>query len=135
MPIKAVVVDTNVWISALVFGGNPRKVFEKIISDGLTLVVSEQILAETRRILHAKLPDFIEDFEALLMALRLRTVIVKLGSISIHISRDPADNMVIETAVVGQADIIISGDDDLLTIQKYQTIIIIPPADFIKEVI
>ncbi len=61
-----VVVDSNVWISALVFGVAPRRVFETVVREGLRLVASAEILTETRRVVAAKFPDFADDLETLL---------------------------------------------------------------------
>ena len=60
------VVDSNVWISALVFGGNPRKLLELVAQEGHFIVTCEELFTETRRILHTKFPDFINDFDNLL---------------------------------------------------------------------
>jgi putative PIN family toxin of toxin-antitoxin system len=123
------VVDSNVWISALVFGGQPRKVFETAVRNGYTIVISPEIITEVRRTLHAKFPDFIDDFEALLAVLTLRVERVELGSARVDLCRDPDDNRVLETAVIGRATCIISGDKDLLTIDKYNSIFIRTPKD------
>lgn len=125
-----VVVDTNVWVSALVFGGNPRKVFEQIISRGYLIVVSEELLSEIRRVISGKFPDFAADLEALVVALGLRIEKTVLGAQTIKIARDPKDNMVLETAIAGGADYIISGDDDLLSLKKFKTVKIVSPANF-----
>jgi predicted nucleic acid-binding protein len=55
----AVVVDSDVWISALVFGGALRHVFEMVVRDALRLVVSAEILTEIRRAVVGKFPDFV----------------------------------------------------------------------------
>lgn len=52
----AVGIDTYVWISALVFGGAPRAVFEEAVGEGLLIVWSAAITSEIRRILAAKFP-------------------------------------------------------------------------------
>ena len=127
-----VVIDTNVWVSALVFGGSPRKIFERLVSSGLTLVVSEGIFSETRRIISQKFPDFTEELELFISALAPRLIIVSLGTVTIDVARDPKDNVVLETAIVGRAKYIISGDDDLLSLKEYQRILITSPSDFLK---
>jgi len=117
-----IVLDSNIWISALVFGGNPRKLLETIVADGHEIVVCEELFTEIRRILHKKFPYFINDFEELVVVLKPSTKKVKLGSVSLKVSRDPKDDFVIETAVIGNAPYIISGDKDLLVIGKYESI-------------
>lgn len=122
-----IVIDSTVWVSALVFGGNPRKVFERVVGEGHTLVISQEILSETRRIFFSKFPDFVDDFEALIIALAGRSKYVELGACRVDVSRDPDDNKVIETALGGAVRCIISGDKDLLVLKKYQDIRIITP--------
>ncbi len=124
------VIDSNVWISALVFGGTPRRVFEKVVQSGQIVVTSEQILSEVRRVISHKFPDFAEDFDDLLVVMRPRMLVVKLGVVTIDVCRDANDNMVVETAFIGQANYIVSGDIDLLILQKYNQITILSPADF-----
>ena len=50
----------------------------------------------------------------------------------IDVCRDPTDNMVLEAAVAGQADAIVSGDKDLLTLNPFQGISILSPAAFLR---
>lgn len=126
-----IVIDSNVWISALVFGGNPRQVLERCVQEGIGIVLSEAIITEVRRNLGRKFADFLPDFEALLAALDTRLVHVTLGSIDIQASRDTDDNRVIETAVLGEAAYIVSGDKDLLSLITYDGIPIVAPASFI----
>ena len=59
-----IVVDSNVWISALVFGGNPRKVIECVLQNNHMLVVSPTLLKEIRHNIRSKFPGFSQDFEA-----------------------------------------------------------------------
>jgi putative PIN family toxin of toxin-antitoxin system len=128
-----IVIDTNVWVSALVFGGKPRQVFEFATEQGIKIVVSEGLLSEIRRVLSQKFPKFVPKFENLLVRYKMRLHYVDLGSISVTVCRDPKDNMILETAVIGKSDYIISGDDDLLSLKKYQNITILNPADFLKS--
>ncbi|MFZ1812121.1 MAG: putative toxin-antitoxin system toxin component, PIN family [Candidatus Saccharimonadales bacterium] len=129
----SVVIDSNIWISALVFGGTPRQVFEHCVRDGIRIVVSEQLLSEIRRNLHSKFPDFVDDFESLRIALHDCLDTVRLGALTIDVCRDPDDNMVLETAVLGAAESIVSGDKDVLTLQTYQAITVLNPAQFIAS--
>lgn len=129
-----IVVDSNVWVSALVFGGAPRAVFEQALRQGTAIVVSEAILAEVRRTLHSKFPDFVDDFEALLVALSGIVRVVPLGEITVHASRDPDDDVIIETAITGSASMVISGDKDLLSLKKFRSVAFITPSEYIALV-
>lgn len=126
-----VVLDTNVFISALVFGGKPREVTELLV-DTITVVYAHEILTEIRRIIHLKFPAFNEDLERLEKLLERDALRVELGSSLVTISRDPDDNKFIETAIIGDCQYIVSGDKDLLAIGSYKNIRIIKPAEFLE---
>ena len=80
-----------------------------------------------------KFKDFIEDFEAFQSILRPYLIEVKLGSIKVSKCRDEDDNIVIETALIGDAVCIISGDKDLLDLMEYERLPIINPSDFLEN--
>lgn len=125
-----IVIDSNVWISALVFGGKPRQVLERCVQSGIQIALSEEIITEVRRNIRRKFAHFLPDFESLLIALDGHIERVALGSITISVSRDPDDNHVIETAAISNADYIVSGDKDLLVLQRHETIRIVTPGEF-----
>jgi predicted nucleic acid-binding protein len=114
-----IVIDSNVWVSALVFGGKPRAIFEHVVADGLTIIVSEEIFTEVRRVLAVKFGDFVEDFESFQAILRPYVINVQLGSIKIAVS-------------IGGASHIITGDKDLLVLSKYDQIDIVKPTEFLN---
>ncbi len=127
-----IVIDSNVWISALIFGGNPEKILKLFINNKVEVVMSEEIITELRRIIINKFPLFVNSLNLLEASLRKDTVFVQLGSITIDASRDVDDNRIIETAYIGKAQYIISGDKDLLVLKKYEDIKILNPSDFLK---
>lgn len=129
-----IVIDSNVWVSALVFGGKPRHIFERVIADGWTIIVSEEIFTEVRRVMTAKFADFVDDFESFQAVLQPYTVKVQLGSIKVSACRDEDDNRVIETTLIGDASHIITGDKDLLVLSNYKKVTILRPSDFLESV-
>lgn len=126
-----VVIDANVWISALVFGGAPRELIESCVRWGVRLIVSAELETEIRRVVSVKFPDFSDDLDALFEAVEGDVDRVRLGSITIDACRDPDDNRVLETAVLGGADTIVSGDKDLLVLGEYDDIAILRPSEWI----
>jgi putative PIN family toxin of toxin-antitoxin system len=125
-----IVLDTNILISALVFGGKPRKVIELLSHGRIEVVISEEILTELRRNIVGKFVDFVNELAQMEILLEQDAELVKLGSLSITVCRDPDDNRILETAVIGECGYIVSGDKDLLILEKYDSIRILKPADF-----
>jgi putative PIN family toxin of toxin-antitoxin system len=89
-------------------------------------------LSEIRRKIIEKFPLFAPNLDLLEASILNDAIVVKLGSRTINISRDPDDNKVIETAVIGNCNYIISGDNDLLIIGSYKNIRIVNPTDFLN---
>jgi putative PIN family toxin of toxin-antitoxin system len=125
------VIDTNVWISGLVIGGNPAKVIGMFIEGDIVVVTSEELLSELRRKIHQRFPLFAPQLPRLEASIREKAILVHLGARRITVSRDPNDNMVIETALTGNAHYIISGDKDLLVLDSYEGVMILNPEEFL----
>lgn len=127
-----IVLDTNVLLSALIFGGQPRKVVELLSHARIDVVVSEAILSEMRRKVTTKFPDFYDELAQMEALLEQDAELVRLGSITIDACRDPDDNRILETAVLGECGFIISGDKDLLVLGSYEGIQIVNSSQFLS---
>jgi len=127
-----VVIDTNVFISAIVFGGKPRRVINLVADDSVTLIMAEAIITEIRRIIVSKFPNFLEDLMRVEKLLEQDAEWVKLGFNTERITRDPNDDKFIETALIGSCHYMISGDKDLLDLKEYMGIKILSPAGFLS---
>lgn len=128
-----VVLDTNVWLSALIFGGKPREIVELFARGSIEVVVSEEILTEMRRSVSRAFPDFLDDLERMEALIKQDADMVELGSITIDVCRDPDDNRILETAVIGGCLCIVSGDNDLLSLKHCGGIHILKPSEFLQE--
>jgi putative PIN family toxin of toxin-antitoxin system len=128
-----IVIDTNVWISGLIFGGKPEKVLQSFIDGLVNVVISEELLSELRRKIRQRFPLYAPKLSLLEASIREQALLVPLGSLSIIVSRDKNDNMVIETAVIGKTSCIVSGDKDLLALGSYKNITILKPAEFLLK--
>lgn len=127
-----VVIDTNVWLSGLVFGGQPGEVL-KLFAEGSVIVVTcEEALSELRRKVIQKFSLFSPYLDLLEASIRKDGELVYVGSQPVTVCRDPDDNMFLETAIIGHCQYIVSGDHDLLTLKNYKNIKIIKPSDFLK---
>ena len=118
--------DTNVLVSAIATRGICADVLRVVIADH-TLVVSETVLEELRRVLSTKLGVPAETVEAVEAFLRRHgTVVDRVPPLGIEI-RDPCDVAVLEQALAGQAAVLVTGDRDLLEIEQAIPIRIVSP--------
>ena len=113
-----VVVDTNVWVSAILTRtGPPGRVRTAFEDDRFTVVTSEPLLVElagvlTRPRLVRRYGHTPEDVAVLLGSLRALAELVPVTG-NVRVCRDPNDDMVVETAINGHTDVLVSRDDDL----------------------
>lgn len=125
-----IALDTNVLVSATVFGGAPRAVLALAIEGTARLVVSRVLMDEYERVLHAKFG---------FSARAARETRNEVESMSDLIDPDPVpatsrvhdDDNVLAAAVAGMCDAIVSGDDDLLALGSFRGIRIVTPREFL----
>jgi len=130
-----VTIDTNIVISAVLFGGNPEKLIQLASNQKISLFLSHDILAETFHILRNKFGWSNNQVESLELMLREAASIVTPQKRVKVIKNDDPDNRVLECAVEGNADFIVSGDKKhLLPLQYYDDIPIITTAAFLERV-
>ncbi len=127
-----IVVDTNVIVSALVFGGLPRRVFELVEAGYCEFFYAAEIQEETRRVLRDKFGWDEERLDRYLRALWIRGKRVVLRHRVNAVREDPDDNRILECALAADADVIVSGDRHLLRLGGYEGITILSPRDFLK---
>jgi putative PIN family toxin of toxin-antitoxin system len=128
-----VIIDTNVLISGIVFGGKPRQILDLLSEQLIVVIVAEELFTELRRKISTKFPEFMDDLERVEKLLKRDAVIIKLGKMQITVCRVPDDNKFIESAVQGNCNYIISGDKDLLVLEHYYGIQIVKPAEFLSR--
>lgn len=125
-----VVLDTNVIVAAMVAKGLCHEVVVRALGS-CTMVTSQVLLDELEHTLRGKFTLGSASI-AFLEQLRLRVRIVEPPPLSVPVSRDPDDDLVLATAVAGAA-LIVTGDQDLLVIGRYSGIEIVSPRDFLKR--
>ena len=136
MGTRKVVVDTNVVLSALLFGGHPGRLIELWQMGAIKPMASKQIIDEYLRVLtYPKFNLSEEEINFLLY----QQILSYFDVIDVHpgpgiIKEDPGDDKFIWCALAGNAKFIISGDRHLLALKFYRKIKILSPADFIKTV-
>ena len=130
MEIK-VVIDTNVYISAIFWNGNPRKIIELGRDGKIKIYTSKDIIGEISDVLIRKFKLESYDVERILLDFSSFSILVKpIQSLKI-IKQDPDDDKFIECAISCDADYIISGDRHLVNLKEYRGIKIVNPLDFL----
>lgn len=128
-----IVIDTNVIISALVFGGDPKRLIEVIIKERWKVFTSPQLISELLETLRQKFL-FSEEKIKLLESSLLNLFKVVYPRKELFIVRDIKDNKVLEAALESNSNIIITGDKDLLVLKKYKRILIVTSKEFLDFV-
>ena len=126
-----VVIDTNIWISYLL-GGLLQRLDEKIFSKEIKIVVSDEMLKELSEVLSRP------RFKNIFTAERIKELFSLLDSYAVVVSpsqkvsacRDEKDNFLLEVALEGKADYLITGDEDLLVLDSFHNTRILRPKDF-----
>jgi putative PIN family toxin of toxin-antitoxin system len=132
-----VVVDTNVLVSALLFGGKPGKLIPLWQRATIRPVASKEIIDEYLRVLtYPKFKLAEEDINFLLYREILPySEVADVEPCPRIIKKDPEDDKFMRCALAGKAKWIISGDRHLLAFKTYQKIKILTPSDFLKKLI
>ena len=119
------VLDTNVWISAMIWGGSPARIIKAAEEGKVCIITSKEIVSEiSRTVMYPRVKRSYEDKgiskqEITAAVLRLSTLIEVKSKIH-AVREDPADDKFLECAVDSKADYIVSGDDNLLKIGTYK---------------
>lgn len=131
--VQRVVLDTNALISRLLVpGSTPAKAVTRALRES-ELLVSEQTLKELADVLsRRKFDRYVSHEERQTLFRHLSRVAVYIPVFQrITACRDERDNKFLELAVCGQADVIVSGDSDLLDLHPFRGISILCPADYL----
>lgn len=130
------VLDTNVIVSAIIFGGNPERILLEIARKHHVFLVSPFLLDELANILARKAHWNSFQIQETLRGLRQIYILVEPKVTIKKIRKDITDNRILELAISGKADYIISGDKKhFLPLKRFRGIPILSPADFLKKVI
>ena len=123
-----VVFDTNVIVSAFIFGGRPRALLMLVFRGELTLVTSAALMDELEGVLVDRFAHDRRLARALRHDLELVADVV-IAPEPERVARDRDDDVVLATALAGTASIIVTGDRDLLTLGAHRGIRILTPSD------
>ncbi|MGK2935902.1 MAG: putative toxin-antitoxin system toxin component, PIN family [Gemmatimonadaceae bacterium] len=131
-----VVLDTNVVVSAVFFGGTPGRVLAAWSAGRFVLILSPAILEEYRRVGHElglRHPDVNAAFEPVLALIAMNAIIVDAPALVAPVSADPDDDKFLAAAAAAQAPVIVSGDRDLLEVSGWRGIEVLSPRQFLDQ--
>jgi len=133
-----VTVDTNLVVSAFLWGGNPRRVLDAASDGVIDIFTSRDLISELDDVLrrdrfrqrieaaHSSVDEIVDQYIALVN-------LIEVHEIDPVVLRDPDDDAVIACALSGECELIISGDKDLLDLQEYRGIRILNATEFLSE--
>lgn len=130
-----VVLDTNIIISGLLFGGKPKEILQLITKGKLKGFISPYILFEVKDVLIKKFNWNLEMTNLLEDLLKKDFVVIHPKKTINFIKRVKADNRILECAVESEADFLISGDKrDILKIKRIRKTKIVTPEELLMIV-
>lgn len=127
-----ILLDTNLWISALLSAAMRNRIERVLADDRLEILANPELFAELEDVCSRPKfalrlqPTLITDF---LQILKDRLTLVETHS-QVQVCRDPGDNYLLAICLDGQAEFLLTGDDDLLVIQQFEKTRILTITEF-----
>lgn len=128
-----IVVDTNVLISGVFFGGFPRQILSSIVEKKLSAFATTEIIDEYEEIVQEMISRKQGHLNRDILSPLIRALEIVESVSNIQISRDPDDDKFINCAKDANALYIVSGDKDLLVLQQYENIQIVTAKEFYER--
>jgi putative PIN family toxin of toxin-antitoxin system len=119
------VFDVNVLVSSLIVKGKPRELWLKARANEFTLLLSSKIVSEFIDVIsRRKFTKYVKEYDVkvFLEALHQTAKFTRIKSKFNVVTADPADDVILRTAVDGKADCIVSGDKHLLALKEFRGI-------------
>ena len=126
------VFDSSVWVSALHFGGAPLEALD-LATGQFQIALCQPILAEIHATLSGKFHWRAAAINEALAEYSNETTMIQVAGAVQGLCRDPKDDMVIECALASGAEVIVTGDKDLLVVGSHDGIRILTPRQFLDE--
>lgn len=126
-----VVIDTNVFISGLLWNGNPEKIIRIWLHDELVFVISPYLAHEIITT-YTRFENSPTNVEALISHLEIKTRKITPQK-KVTICRDPKDNQILDLCLASGANYLITGDQDLLSLKQYGQTRIVTAKEYLSE--
>lgn len=119
-------------------GGIPEKITDLQQNQLITIAMSEELLRELENTLNKnkmkpKLKALNLELYSVINLVRESVIFYRITGLNVPELRDPDDNIILATAIASNADVIITGDQDLLTLVEYQKIPIMTAKSFLNQ--
>lgn len=130
-----VVIDTNVYISGVTYSGRSREILELMVKDKIKVYISSFILQEIQKVLKEKFGWNVKEVNKLITFLRRKTILINPKiTLSVIVEKDD-DNRILECAVDGKVQYLITGDKKhLLPLKNYKGVKIVSPGEFLLSI-
>jgi len=129
-----ILLDTNVYLSAILFNGKPRQILQELVDEKITGYISNEILKELEDTLSKPKFRLTNDFTQIVLSeIREVTKIVSIIPLTNYLDlRDRDDYYILEAAYSAKVDFLITGDKDLLSLEKIQDFKIVSPDEYLR---
>lgn len=129
-----ILLDTNIYISAILFKGKPRQILQELIDEKVTGYISNEILKELEDTLSKPKFKITNDFiHIVLSEIREVTKLVSITPLTNYLDlRDRDDYHILEAAYSAKVDYLITGDKDLLSLENIQEFKIVSVDEYLR---
>lgn len=132
-----IVIDTNVVVSGIIFGGIPAQILAKVFNNSHQIIALEYIISEYFDIIHRVTAK--RKFSPVIAMQTLNDLIsnadiLDASKITAPECADPDDIKFLQAAIAGKAKFLISGDKHLLDVGKYKGGIVLKPKEFLLSI-
>ncbi len=128
-----IVIDTNIVVSGIVFGGKPERLLRLAIKNDVEMCISSQILAEYDEIIARLSAKYPKRPKSITLKDLIDSASIVSPTQTVTVCRDNDDNKFIECVLAGKCLYIVSGDADLLDLKAYAGIEIVTVAEFFSR--
>ena len=129
-----IVLDTNVFVSGIFFGGPPYQILDKWRKGKVEIVLTKEIFLEYQRVVEELSLQYKEvDIATFFDLMTVNGTWVEAPQLPFGVSTDPDDDKFLSCALAGKTKIIVSGDKHLLKVSGYRNIDVIKPSTFIER--
>ncbi len=128
-----IVIDTNVLISGVFFGGFPRKILSAVVGQKIFACATTEIIIEYEEIVQEMISRKQGHINRSILSPLIKAMKIIEPVTHIKVCRDPDDNKFLECAKDSHALYVVSGDKDLLIIEQYENVQIVTAKEFCEK--